>query len=366
MDINNNVLDMFNDDNKPTILVVDDVDMELALLEQMLDALGFKSVLAMSVDEAIKEIEKKIPNLILLDLIMPDVDGFQFMEILNNNPETRDIPVIIVSAMDASYDKRRAFNLGAVDFIGKPFDFSEVALRVNIHLKIFTLQHQLEEKNQRLAKVVKQQARAIENEQKRLLQTLAAVAEKHSFGEHPSHLKNCAHNVRLLAQGLNFTDKYENQLSDIFIDALEVAANIHDIGKISVPSSILSKPGPLTETETEICRSHTTQGFDLISEIYPGQEENPYIKTSLEVIKYHHERWNGSGYPDGLKEENIPLSARIMKIIDSYDTLIHDRTYRKAVSKEEAIKILQEGSGFKYDPYIMKVFCQIVKQLTTD
>jgi putative two-component system response regulator len=162
---------------------------------------------------------------------------------------------------------------------------------------------------------------------------------------------------------LNFTDRYENWVSNSYVDAVELAAAVHDIGKLSVPKELLTKKGKLTDEEWEILKRHTVTGYDIIKAAYADVERNHYIKLATEVVRYHHENWDGSGYPDRLVGEDIPLSARIVRIVDTYDSILSERVYRKAHSKEEALGYMKEGRGTKFDPYILDVFLKVEKQM---
>ena len=302
-------------------------------------------------------------DVVVLDIMMPDMSGYQFCELLKENPDTKDIPVIFVSAASELDDKMKGFQVGAVDFISKPFDYGEVAMRVNTHLKMYQMKQELEDSNRRLSIIVSEQAKKYDEEQKRLLKALAKITEGSNATGMTKHLENVAYNARLLAQALNFTEKYENQISKTYIEAVELAGAVHDIGKLTVPKEILDKPTKLTETEWEIMKHHTDNGDELIRAAYPDVEDNTFVKVACDVVRSHHEDWDGSGYPDGLKGSDIPLSARIVKIVDVYDSILSDRCYRSAYTKEESLAYMKQGSKSRFDPYILEVFLKIEKQL---
>ncbi len=350
-------------DETPAILIVDDVEVNARLLKKMVEKIGYIGITAAGVNEAVKLMEQTMPQLILLDIVMPDINGYQFCELLKNNPLTRDIPVIFVSAANELNDRMKAFNLGAVDFISKPFDYGEVVMRVNTHLKMYRMQRELEDSKRRLSIIVGEQANKFEEEQKRLLKALAKLSEGENDTGMAEHLENVSYNSRLLTQALNFTDKYENDISKSFIEAVELAGTVHDIGKLKVPKEILEKPEKLTPAEWEIIKHHTDGGYDIIKAAYPDIDNNPFIKLAADVVRSHHENWDGSGYPDGFQGERIPLSARIVKIVDVYDSILSARCYRKAYTREEAEQYMKNGSGKKFDPYILDVFFKIEKQL---
>ena len=350
-------------DKTPAILIVDDVEVNARLLKKMVEKIGYIGITAAGVNEAVKVMEKTMPQLILLDIVMPHINGYQFCELLKNNQLTRDIPVIFVSAANELNDKMKAFNLGAVDFISKPFDYGEVVMRVNTHLKMYRMQRELEDSKRRLSIIVGEQAKKFEEEQKRLLKALAKLSEGEDDTGMTEHLENVSYNSRLLAQALNFTDKYENEISQSFIEAVELAGTVHDIGKIKVPREVLEKNGKLTKSEWEMVKHHTDGGYEIIKAAYPDIDNNRFIKLAAEVVRGHHEDWDGSGYPDGLKGEDIPLSARIVKIVDVYDSILSERCYRAAYTKQQAEEYMQSGRGTRFDPYILDIFFKIEKQL---
>lgn len=282
-----------NDKQIPVILIVDDVEVNARLLKKMVEKMGYQGLTATGVKEAVSQMQKELPQLILLDIMMPDMSGYQFCELLKENPDTKDIPVIFVSAASELDDKMKGFQVGAVDFISKPFDYGEVAMRVNTHLKMYQMKQELEDSNRRLSIIVSEQAKKYDEEQKRLLKALAKI----------------------------------------------------------------------TETEWEIMKHHTDNGDELIRAAYPDVEDNTFVKVACDVVRSHHENWDGSGYPDGLKGSDIPLSARIVKIVDVYDSILSDRCYRSAYTKEESLAYMKQGSKSRFDPYILEVFLKIEKQL---
>lgn len=352
---------MSKPENVPQIVIVDDVDANLMILENIILEMGYIPRCASSASEAAKLIGESLPQLILLDVFMPEMDGYEFCERLKENPITRDIPIIFISAADSSEDKVRGFKLGAVDYIGKPFEVTEVTMRVKNHLKLYEMQQELELSNRRLHSVISSQARRIEEEQKNILYALATLTEGKDTDTR-YHLDNVAYNCRLLAQSLQFSPEFSEEVSESFIDTIEVASRLHDIGKIQTPYSILFKPGPLELDEMKIVKRHVEQGAAILERVYAGTPENSFLPMAIEIARYHHARWDGTGYPEELSGKNIPLSARITIIVDIYDTLLGERCYKEAYSKEESLKIIEEGSGTFFDPEIVDVFLKVKKQ----
>lgn len=347
---------------KPNILIVDDVPANLMILSEMIKELGYMPRPVVSVKQAQDAVEKKMPNLILLDISMPDVTGFEYCTMLKSDVRTRDIPVIFISALEAMEDKVKGFRLGAVDYISKPFEKEEVSVRLATHLKIYRMQRELENYNRRLYKMVNDQIRLVAEEQKSLLRALANLLDEKQ-DESGSHIEMMGINSRFMAMSLQFSPKYDKLISSSFIDEIELASQLHDIGFIAISDVIRFKEEPLTPEEWEILKKHAEIGAKHLEEIYEQGSKNEYIKMAIDIARYHHENWDGSGYPNGLSGEEIPLAARIAKIVDCYDVLNRKRCYRPAYSLEESLEIMKRETGRQFDPNIMEVFEKVHKQL---
>lgn len=359
---------MENEQNKVKILVVDDVEVNLIILEEIIKNMGYEAMTALSVKEAFQlmQEEQALPQVILSDISMPDIDGFTFCSMLKKDPYTRDIPVIFISAMDSISDLNQGFALGAVDYITKPFEKVEVEMRISNHLKLYTLQKDLEENNRRLNMIVMRHMEKIRIEQKNIMSALAKLVEsKENSAKYNRsgsfHYANVSYNSRILAQGMQLSPVFEDQISDSFIDTIESSAGLHDIGKIMIPDSILLKEATLTPEEYKIMSTHAEVGAKTILDIYEGVEKNDFINMAIDIAYYHHEKWDGTGYPKGLKGKEIPLSARIVKVVDVFDALVGTRAYKKKFSIEESLRIMEEESGKSFDPDIIHVFMKIYR-----
>lgn len=347
---------------RANILIVDDVPANLMILSDMIKDLGYIPHPVTSVKKAQEAVEKKLPNLILLDISMPDITGFEYCTMLKNDVKTRDIPVIFISALDAMEDRVKGFQLGAVDYISKPFEKEEVKVRLATHLKIYQMQQELENYNHRLYKMVNDQMRMVAEEQKNILRALANLVE--ARGDEPgSHLQMLGTNSRLLAMSLQFSPKFDKQITASFIDEIELAAQLHDIGFIAISDNVRFKEEELTEEEWESLKTHAEIGAKHLEEIYEQGSKNDFMKMAIDIARYHHENWDGSGYPNGLSGEEIPLAARIVKIVDCYDVLNRNRCYRPAFSMEESLEIMRQETGQQFDPSIMEIFEKVQKQL---
>lgn len=343
------------------VLIVDDVTSNLAILAGMIKGAGYVARPVTSAKQAMAAIEVKMPQLILLDISMPDMDGYEFCELLKKDVRTREIPIIFISAMNTMEDKKKGFEMGAVDFISKPFEVEEVTIRVNTHLKIYQMQQQLESYNRRLHKMVNDQTKQIEEEEKNFIMALAKLAELKENTD-GVHLRNIAKNSKLLTMSLQFSPKFEKDISNSFVDTIEIAAGLHDIGKIGISDQILLKPGRLTEEERRIVETHSELGAATLQELYDMNSHNEFLRMAIEIARYHHERWDGTGYPDGLKGKEIPLSARIVAVVDVYDALVGKRCYKTPYTHEESIQIINGEAGSHFDPDIIEIFNKIQNQ----
>ena len=312
--------------DKDTILIVDDLDVNIMLLEEILDSLGYKTKSAMSAVEATDILNHELPSMVLLDIMMPDINGYEFCQMLKENPHTRDIPVIFVSAAEGDDEREKAFEIGGVDFVKKPFDVTEIKTRVSTHLNIYHLRQELEENNRKLNQVISEQSEMMFNEKKRILKNLAA----HSIDGEDVSVENdiISKNSRMLTQALNFTDRYENKISESFIDGVEIASNI---------------------------RSIDPKMFGIF---FTEDENNPALQASGDVVYNYKEHWDGSGSPNGLKGEDIPLAARIVAITDAFEMYI-----KEGLSREEAFHKIETDKGILYDPYLVDLFLKIQKQI---
>ncbi len=345
-----------------SILVVDDVEVNLIILEEIIKNMGYQPMLAQSVKEALKIIEEseKLPQIILSDISMPETDGFTFCTMLKNDPYTKDIPVIFISAMDTASDIGKGFELGAVDYIPKPFEKTEVEMRISTHLKIYFMQKDLEENNRQLNLVVARQMEKLRVEQKNIMTALARLVENKE-NVSGSHYRNILYNSRILAEGMQLSPKFEDQVTDDFIDTIESSSGLHDIGKLLIPDSILLKNAPLNEEERKIMSTHAELGAKTLMDIYEGVEKNDFIEMAIDIAWHHHECWDGSGYPKGLKRTEIPLSARIVKTVDVFDAMISERRYKKPISLDKTLEYMEEKAGIVFDPDIIRVFMRIYR-----
>jgi putative two-component system response regulator len=338
--------------DKSKILVVDDVEINRIILDDMLsdmydieqasDGMEAYSILINSIVK---------PDLVLLDVMMPDMNGFEVLELMKANSTLSKIPVIFITA--AANSENRGLYAGAVDYISKPFDNEKVILRVANHIELSLYRSNLE-------KLVEEKANELIRSKENFLETMADLIEYRSLesGEHVRRTKKLA---GLIVNQLLKTKTYEEELVSKEYKYLIRAVPLHDIGKIGIPDEILLKPGKLTDEEFEIMKTHSAIGSDVIKSMFTDKED-AYLNHCYDICRSHHEKWDGSGYPDSKKEFDIPLSARIVAIVDVYDALVSERCYKKSFSHEKAMSIIVESSGSHFDPVIVTTFIQINEQ----
>jgi putative two-component system response regulator len=291
----------------------------------------------------------------LLDIAMPHMNGFEVCKTLKEDKNLRDIPVIFISALTDIKEKVEAFSTGGVDYITKPFQFEEVMARVTTHLNLRRLQLEMKEYNERLEKVVEAQVREIFESQMATIFAIAKLAESRD-DDTGKHLEKVQLICRAIAINLSKNSGYTDIVTRTFIENLFHACPLHDIGKVAIPDNVLLKPGRLTPEEFEIMKTHAAYGAETlqaVSEKYPG---NHFIKMGIAIARHHHEKWNGTGYPDGISGDNIPLSARIMAVADVYEAVRSKRCYKPSISHEKTREIIIEGRGTQFDPVIVNAF----------
>ena len=345
-----------------TILVVDDTPANLDLMAGLLQD-RYRVKVAISGEKALQIARSAAPpDLILLDIMMPGLSGYQVCDQLKRDPATRMIPIIFLTAMSATEDETRGLELGAVDFITKPVNPPVVLARVATQLQLKDAADFLRDQNLFLEAEVQRRTRDLIAIQDVTIQMMAGLAETRD-SETGHHIRRTQHYVKALAEQLRGHPRYGSQLDDHTIDLLFRSAPLHDIGKVGIPDRILLKPGRFTPEEFAIMKTHTTLGRDAIAtaEQQLGMEVD-FLQVAKEIAYSHQEKWDGSGYPQGLAGEAIPLSARLMAVADVYDALISPRIYKVAVSHEAAKAMIEEGRGSHFDPDVVEAFLAVEGQ----
>lgn len=343
------------------VMIVDDIAANLEVLEDLLSSKGYQVSAFPRGDLALSFAFQNPPDLIFLDIMMPSMDGFEVCRQLKQDARTQDIPVIFISALDDSENKVKAFTHGGVDYISKPFQEAEVYARLQTHLKLSQNQKLLEAYAHDLESIVQEKVQEISDSQ---MATLIALSNLAEFRDETtgSHIERTRDYCKLLAQYLSQDKDYHNQITPAFIHDIYLAAPLHDIGKVGIPDSILLKPGKLMPQEYEIMKTHVNIGAETLEHVLSQYPKNTFINMGVLITKYHHERWDGNGYPSKLKGEEIPLAARIMALADVYDALRSRRPYKVGVTHEETMNIIIHDSGKAFDPKIVQAFIALEKE----
>ncbi|NIU86060.1 MAG: response regulator [Nitrosopumilaceae archaeon] len=353
------------DNHKSKILIVDDEPRNRLLLNNMCENMGYKTFQATNGEEAIDFAVDNSPDLIIMDVIMPKMNGFDSTEKIKADDRTKQIPVIIVTALGSREDLLTGISKGADDFLTKPYDFEELAMRIKNNLKIKKYNDLLKENNDILEEKVQQRTQDLQKALFELnlahdgtkaayLETIYRLTLATEFKDQAtgSHIKRISLYTKKIAETLSMNTE--------FIENIFHASPMHDIGKVGIPDSILLKPGALNAEEWEIMKTHTTIGAKILE-----GSESTFLKMGQEIARNHHETWDGSGYPNGLSKTQIPISARITIIADQYDALRSTRPYKDPFTHDEAFKIITEGDGRTspdhFDPDIIKAFIEINK-----
>ncbi|MCL1981158.1 MAG: response regulator [Proteobacteria bacterium] len=339
---------------KPLVFVVDDVPENIQIAISQLKELDCDFAYANTGEQALERIANTMPQLILMDVMMPGISGFQTVEELSKNPDTRSIPVIFLTARAESDDVARGFDLGGVDYITKPFKGAELRSRVRTHLELNAYRTRLE----RLVNERTQEAELLKDV---IIEAMGELAE-HRDPETGSHIHRTRAYVVLLAETLVQQGHFLSQLTPDYIVLLGKSAPLHDIGKVAIRDSILLKPGKLTPEEFDEMKNHALHGEGVIANLEKMAGPTSFLKCAKEIAGGHHEKFNGSGYPRGLAGEAIPLAGRIMAVADVYDALISKRVYKSSMTHDEAMDIMLEGKGIHFDPVLIDALVLVETQ----
>ncbi|MES2185145.1 MAG: two-component system response regulator [Pseudomonadota bacterium] len=346
---------------KPIILVVDDTPDNLTLAAGLLKDL-YRVRVANSGEKALKLVHDSPPDLILLDIMMPGLSGYDVCTALKTDSATRHIPIIFLTAMIAKEEEKKGLDLGAADFITKPLNPPVLLARVATQLKVKAAADFLRDQNEFLEAEVQRRGRELSAIQDVTIHAMASLAETRD-NETGNHIRRTQHYVRQLALRLKDHPRFAGYLTDRNIDMLFKSAPLHDIGKVGIPDRILLKPGRFEPHEMEIMKTHCKLGRDAIqhAEDQLGLEVD-FLKCAKEIAYAHQEKWDGSGYPEGLAGDAIPISARLMAVADVYDALISRRVYKDGMPHEKAMDIILAGRGSHFDPDMVDAFADIAEE----
>ena len=330
---------------KQKILIVDDSEMNRSILSDMLGD-EYDILEAENGSEGVAVLQKHSTeiSLVLLDIVMPEMDGFDVLNVMNKNGWIHDVPVIMISAERGSSHIDRAFDLGVTDFISRPFDTLIVHRRVVNTILLYA-------KQKKLVSLVADQIYEKEHSNSLMIEILSHIVEFRN-GESGMHVRH-VHTLTeiMLTTLMRKTDQYNLTQADISV--ISTASALHDIGKIAIPEEILNKPGRFTDEEFAIMKTHSMEGAKML-EALPFYQDEPLVKAAYEICRWHHERWDGRGYPDGLKGDEIPIGAQMVALADVYDALTSERVYKPALSHEKAIEMILNGECGTFNPLVME------------
>lgn len=345
-----------------SVLVVDDSEMNRDLLLRRLKKMGLHITEACNGAEALEALEQHEFDLVLLDIMMPVMDGYETLERMKEKPNTKKIPVIMITALDDIESAVKCIDMGAVDYVTKPFNPILLQSRVSASLERKHLSDmeenrriQVELNNEYLSEQVREKVLEISRSQLAAIFAMSKLAESRD-PETGEHLERMREYCKVLSDQLSRISKYSSIIDREFVDSIYAASPLHDIGKVGVEDSVLLKPGKLTEEEWVQMKLHPVIGAETLREVDRQHPGNAFIQTGIEIAESHHEKWDGSGYPHGLSGETIPLSARILALGDVYDALTSKRCYKDAFSHEKSVNIILEGDGRHFDPDVVIAF----------
>jgi putative two-component system response regulator len=339
------------------ILVVDDDLVDLHFLVGMLKERNYQTRSALNGKLALQIAQIEPPDLILLDPNIPELDGFEICKRLKADRALENIPVIFLGGQAGDLDRGEVFRAGGADYLTKPFQCEEVATRIANQLKMRRLQLELETNDLRLLKLIQPQVKEVSDLQMATIFALAKLAEaRNNIGKHLERVQNFS---RSLALKLGEKPAYQSQIDTDFIEHIYYASPLHDIGKVAIPDRILLKTDKLTPDEFEVMKTHAIRGARALETIHDQYPRDAFINMGIEIARSHHERWDGQGYPDGLKGENIPLSARIIAVADIFDVLRSKRCYKQAFTHETSCQAIIAESSKAFDPNVVEAFVEL-------
>ena len=325
-----------------TIFVVDDSDTNLSMAESALED-HYRVMTMPSAAKMFSLLEKIKPDMILLDIEMPQMDGFTALQQLKDSELWSDIPVMFLTGRTDTEVEVRGFEMGAIDFLTKPFSAPVLLNRMKTHLSIDD--------------IIRERTMQLSQMQTSIVTVLADMVENRDKGT-GGHIERTSKYINILINQMRTHGVYADQMHDWDLDKIISSARMHDLGKITITDLIVNKPGKLTPSEYEVMKTHAVEGERIIDEIITRTGDGEFLTNAKLFAGTHHERWDGKGYPRGLKGEEIPLHGRIMAIVDTYDALVTERSYKKAFTDDEAIGIIRKNSGIYYDPKIVEIFCE--------
>jgi putative two-component system response regulator len=349
-----------NTAERKTVFLVDDNVTNLTLGKNAL-AGSYNVFTLNSGARLLKMLEKNVPDIILLDVEMPEMDGYEVIKVLKSKKETALIPVIFLTAKTDGTSEFKGLSLGAIDYITKPFTPPLLLKRIEVHLLVEQQKKELINYNKNLQEMVDTKTKMVVELKNAILKTMAELVECRDDIT-GGHIERTQRYLGILIDAMQRHNVYTDEIAPWDIGLVLQSAQLHDVGKISIKDSILQKPGKLTEDEFEEIKSHTIFGEKIIDKIRERTSEHAFLEHAKVLVCAHHEKWDGSGYPKGLKGRDIPLLGRLMAIVDVYDALVSERPYKKAFPHEEAVDIIVNGKGSHFDPVLVDLFINVADE----
>ena len=346
-------------ETRKKVILVDDNPINLKLARNTL--MGKYDVFTVpSAEKLFELLEKTLADLILLDVMMPEMSGYDAIKVLKNNPITANIPVIFLTSKSDTNSELEGFIHGAVDYVSKPFSPQLLLKRVDVHVLVESQKKELENINQNLQKLVDEKTEEIQNLQSAILKTMSNLVE-YRDDVTGNHVERSELLLRLLTEEMIRQNVYTDEVKNWDFRFFPQSAQLHDVGKIAIRDDILMKPAKLTVDEFNEMKKHTFFGEKVIEKIQESAMESVFLTHAKIMAGTHHEKWDGSGYPRGIAGFDIPLQGRLMAIVDVYDALVSERPYKKPFSQDQSLQIIKEGSGIHFDPALVEIFTAAIQ-----
>jgi putative two-component system response regulator len=345
------------DKKRKSLFIVDDNLTNLNIARDILSK-DYNVITIPSARKMFEMLNKTVPDIILLDIEMPEMNGYDAIKALKSEERYKHIPVIFITVRGDSASELAGLSLGAVDYISKPFAPQLLAKRIEIHATLESQKEQLKDYNDNLVEMANDKAKEVIDLQNTIIGTIAELLECRDYTA-SGHIFRTQNYLKIFVEALNKNGIYKNEICDWKIESILQSCKLHDLGKIAVNEKILKKPSKLTEEEFEEIKSHASFGVEVIEKIQRNANNSSFLEHAKIFAGTHHEKWDGTGYPNGLSAETIPLQGRLMAIADVYDALISERPYKKAFPHEEAVRIIEEGKGTYFDPNLVDVFLKL-------
>jgi len=340
-----------------TLFVVDDNLTNLNIAKDILSE-EYNVITIPSAGKMFEMLGKVIPDIILLDIEMPEMNGYDAIKILKADDKYKDVPVIFITVRGDSTSELTGLSLGAVDYISKPFAPQLLVKRIEVHVTLKTQKEQLKDYNENLVRMVNEKAKMVTELQDTIISTITELVECRDYTS-GGHIERTQNYLKLFIEEMGKSDLYKDTVNEWETEFFVESSRFHDLGKMAIRDSILNKSSKLTKEEFEEIKAHAAHGVEMIERIQQNATDKTFLEHAKLFAGTHHEKWDGTGYPKGLKGDEIPLQGRLMAIADVYDALISERPYKRALPHNEAVKIIETGRNTHFDPNLVDVFMKL-------